>query len=188
MTGMIPMVMPMLMKRCMNAACHAVAVYAGEGFRAFFRLDYDAAYKEYVYQYDGCGAEEAPFFTDSAEYEIRALFGNESVCSLGSVQEPLAGQPSRPYGYHRLVDIVSYTGRVFLHAEKHFNALSLVILQYIFEDEFGGEHQDDSGNERACREQRERLAFPVCPEEQERDDSSACSEQDIKRFCPACKG
>ena len=73
-----------------DAACDAVAVDAGECLPAPFGIPYYPADQEYIQEYDESASDEAPFFSDGAEDEVRALFRYEAVGGLGSVHVAFA--------------------------------------------------------------------------------------------------
>ena len=83
-----------------KTAGYAVAVYAREGIRAFFRPGNDSANQQHVKRDDRGASEEAPFFPDRTENEVRALLRNEAVCGLRAFQEAFSAETARTYGYH----------------------------------------------------------------------------------------
>lgn len=68
-------------------------------------------------QYDG-RADEAPLLAHGAEDEVGALFRNEVVFGLRSLQVSFPEETSGAYRYFGLIDIVSPLLRVAFHAEQ----------------------------------------------------------------------
>ena len=126
------------------AACRAVAVYPCECLPALFCPEDDSPYQEGIQQDDCRGAEEAPFFPDGAEDEVSALLRNEPVCGLCPVQESFSCESSGADCNHGLPYVVAHSGRVVLHSEQDFDALALVVLKYVIEDEVRGEDEKDA--------------------------------------------
>ena len=165
-----------------QAARHAVSVYARETFPTVFGIRDDSPYHECEKQDDGSTSQEAPFFADGAEDEVRALFGYEAVGRLRPFHETLSEEASRANGYHRLVDIVSYAGRVVFQSEQDFDTLPLVVLQYVMEYEIHGEYENQAGNECRYGHPSEPASFPVSPYRIKRYCTDACSGYDIFEF------
>ena len=159
------------------AAGGAVAVDAGEGLAAAFGVVDDPPHQEYIQEYHQGASEEAPFLSDGAEDEVGALFGDEAVGGLCAAQVAFAEEASGAYGDLGLVDIVTHSGRVFLHSEQHLYTLSLVVLKHIIEKEIRGEYQQQSGQEGHYRKVGEGVALSECLECHERKGQQHHSEK-----------
>ena len=160
----------------------AVAVYAGECLSASFSVPDDPAYEEHIQEDDTGRSYESPFLADSTEDEVGALLRYESVCGLRAVEVALSEQSSRSDSDLGLVYIVSDSRRVFLHAEKYLNTLSLVVLKHVVEDEVSGEHQHDSGYHRQNGKVGEKTSLAVSEPDGKRSRYAKESKQDVQRL------
>ena len=167
-----------------DAAGDAVAVYTCKCFpAAFCILDYPP-YQEDIKKYHECAAEESPFLSDRTEDEVGTLLGNEAECGLGAVEVALSEHSSRTYGYLGLVDVISDTGRVFLHAQQHLDTFPLVVLEHAVEYEVRREHEHDTSDHRDKSQLREHVHFPECEVCGNRKQKSQYNEQNMKRLYP----
>ena len=107
-------------------------------------MDY-AEYQEDVEQHDGYAARKAPFLAYGAEDEVGALLWNEAEGGLGAVEIALAEEASGAYGNLGLMHVVAPAGRVLGHSEQDFDALALVLLQHVVEDQVHAEGGDHAG-------------------------------------------
>ena len=142
-----------------DTAGDTVAVYSRERLPASLSiLDYPP-HQEYIEQDDEGTSDKSPFFTDGAEDEVRALFRDESLCGLSTIEISFACQSARSDGNHGLVHVVSYSRRVFLHSEKHLDTLSLVVLKHVVEKEVDGEYESYAGERGYYRKVGEGIPF-----------------------------
>ena len=81
-------------------------------------------------QYDG-RADEAPLLAHGAEDEVGALFRNEVVFGLRSLQVSFPEETSGAYRYFGLIDIVSPLLRVAFHAEQVQDTFLLMELHMV---------------------------------------------------------
>lgn len=119
-----------------------------------------------VFSYDGKTADEnreetekqdessrkSGFFGDNAEYEVRALFREETVVALGSLQKPPAPQAARTNRYLGLYDVPSCTERITGWVYEDYESLDLVRLEYA-----PGRNREDE----ACCNDAETVCQPV---------------------------
>ena len=125
-------------------ACHAIAVYSCECLSASFGIPDDSPYQEDIKQDHESRSHEAPFLSDCTENEVGTLLWNEAVCGLGAVEIAFSEESARTDRNHGLIHVVTDSGRVFFHTQKHFDTLSLMVLKHFVEDEVGREHQNDA--------------------------------------------
>ena len=117
------------------ATCHAIPIDPRKALSTSFRVADYSPDQENIQKYDRCCAHESPFLTDSTEDEVSALFRNETERSLCSVEITLSCESSRTDRNHRLIHVISHTGRILLHSEKHLDTFALVVLKHIVEKE-----------------------------------------------------
>ena len=115
-------------------AQHTIAVYAPELERLALGHMYQPQYEGEEQQQHACRADESLLLAYSAEDEVCILLRDILQLRLCAVEESLALQSSRAYGYLALMDIVACSGEIFLQAEEDIDALALVALEDIVED------------------------------------------------------
>ena len=143
-----------------DAGGDAIAVDPREGFPAPFSIQDEAYDEKDVQEDDDQAADEPPFFADGAENEVGGLFRHEAEGSLGAVEEAFPEEPAGADGDFGLVDVVTYSGQVFLHAEEDLDAGALVVLEHVLEDEIRGKDEEDAGDE-GCDGHAEEVVPPA---------------------------
>lgn len=107
-TGMIPIVMPMLTATWNRKIDrHAIAVDPSERFHLALAHADQTQDQDREQHDDGQAAQKAPFLADGAEDEVGALLGHEIELSLRPLQKALAAEAARAYSYFRLIHVVS---------------------------------------------------------------------------------
>ena len=124
-----------------------VAVDAGKRLPAFLGIRDDPQDQENIEGYHNKAANEAPLLTYRAEDEVCALLRHKTERGLRAAEESFPGQTARSDRDHALVDIVAHTGGILFHAKENLYPFSLMVLEYVIENKFGGEDQGNPGDQ-----------------------------------------